>query len=281
MPNSKIKLIAIDLDGTLLRDDHMTLSPANREALTAAAEQGVEIVIATGRSIAAVAPQVLELPFLHYFITCNGSMTTDREGHVLRAKPLPQPIAADILTYLTSLGGFIVQLYADQKMYISRADWESRGSVHLPVFHLKALFSDGDNIVEDLLARANRPGSHLEKINMPYLEPEQKAQIKAWLSEHYGDEIRAVSTMECNLELTDRDGSKGAALSALYQSLHIPAAQVMALGDSDNDISMLQAAGLGVAMGNATPELLSASDWVSLTNEEDGVAHAIRHFLSL
>ena len=51
--------------------------------------------------------------------------------------------------------------------------------------------------------------------------------------------------------------------------------------DSDNDISMLQAAGLGVAMGNATPEVLSAADWVSLSNKEDGVAHAIRHFLSL
>lgn len=281
MLNSKIKLIAIDLDGTLLRNDHMTLSSANRDALTAAAEQGIEIVIVTGRSIAAVAPSVLELPFLHYFITCNGSMTTDCNGHILRAKPLPPSSAVDILTHLISLGGFIVQLYADQRMYISRADWESRGSVHLPVFHLKALFSEEDNIVDDLAARARQPGSHLEKINMPYLEPEQKAQIKAWLSEQYGDQIRAVSTMECNLELTDREGSKGAALGALCDSLHIPTAQVMALGDSDNDISMLQTAGLGVAMGNATQEVLSLADWVTLSNEEDGVAHAIRHFIAL
>lgn len=80
MPNTEIKLIATDLDGTLLRDDHLTLSPANREALTRAADAGIEVVVATGRSLAAVAPQVLELPFLHYFITCNGSITTDREG---------------------------------------------------------------------------------------------------------------------------------------------------------------------------------------------------------
>lgn len=89
MPNTEIKLIATDLDGTLLRDDHLTLSPANREALTRAADAGIEVVVATGRSLAAVAPQVLELPFLHYFITCNGSITTDREGHILRAAPLP------------------------------------------------------------------------------------------------------------------------------------------------------------------------------------------------
>ena len=63
MPNTEIKLIATDLDGTLLRDDHLTLSPANREALTHAADAGIEVVVATGRSLAAVAPQVLELPF--------------------------------------------------------------------------------------------------------------------------------------------------------------------------------------------------------------------------
>ena len=72
MTSPEIKLIAVDLDGTLLREDHTTLSEANREALTRAAARGVEIVVATGRSISAVAPQVLELPFLRYFITCNG-----------------------------------------------------------------------------------------------------------------------------------------------------------------------------------------------------------------
>ena len=71
MTSPEIKLIAVDLDGTLLREDHTTLSEANRQALTWAAARGVEIVVATGRSISAVAPQVLELPFLRYFITCN------------------------------------------------------------------------------------------------------------------------------------------------------------------------------------------------------------------
>lgn len=115
MPNTEIKLIATDLDGTLLRDDHLTLSPANREALTRAADAGIEVVVATGRSLAAVAPQVLELPFLHYFITCNGSITTDREGHILRAAPLPLDTTLEILEHLTTMGDFAVQLYADQK----------------------------------------------------------------------------------------------------------------------------------------------------------------------
>ena len=251
MANRKIKLIAVDLDGTLLRQDHITLSPKNREALTRAADEGIEVAVATGRSIAAIAPQVLELPFLRYFITCNGSLTTDREGNVLRAAPLPVDVTLEILAHLTGMGGFAIQLYADQKMYISRTHWEMRDVFHLPVFHLKALFSDGESIVESLAERAKRPGSHLEKINLPCLTPEQKAEVKAWLAERYGDRVRAVSTMPCNLELTDREGSKGAALAALCRTLQVPMAQAVAFGDADNDIGMLEAAGIGVAMGNA------------------------------
>ena len=183
MPNTEIKLIATDLDGTLLRDDHLTLSPANREALTSAAKAGIEVVIATGRSLAAVAPQVLELPFLHYFITCNGSITTDREGHILRAAPLPLDTTLEILEHLTTMGDFAVQLYADQKMCLSRTDWEHRDFIHLPAFHLKTLFSSEESIVDDLMERARQPGTHLEKINMPYLTPEQKAEIKVWLAQ--------------------------------------------------------------------------------------------------
>lgn len=279
MPKADIKLIAVDLDGTLLRQDHITLSPANREALTRAAAQGIEIVVATGRSLAAIAPQVMALPFLRYFITCNGSMITDRAGNILRAAPLPLATALEILEHLTAMGGFAVQLYADQKMYISHADWEMRDTFHLPMFHLKALFSDEESIVDSLCERARRPGSHLEKINLPYLEPEQKVEIKAWLAERCGERVRAVSTMPCNLELTDRDGTKGAALTALCDILHIPAAQAMALGDADNDIGMLQAAGVGIAMGNADTAVQSAADFVTLSNEEDGVAHALQMFL--
>ena len=265
MPNTEIKLIATDLDGTLLRDDHLTLSPANREALTRAADAGIEVVVATGRSLAAVAPPVLELPFLRYFITCNGSITTDREGHILRAAPLPLPTTLEILDYLGGMKELVVQLYADQKMYITRTDWERREGIHLPAFHLKVLFSD----------------SHVEKINLPYLLPKQKSEIKAWLAQRYGDRVRAVSTMECNLELTDRDGSKGAALGALCDSLHIPTEQAMALGDAGNDIGMLQTAGIGVAMSNAIPEVQAAADWITLSNEEDGVAHAIHSLLGI
>ena len=161
MPNTEIKLIATDLDGTLLRDDHLTLSPANREALTRAADAGIEVVVATGRSLAAVAPQVLELPFLHYFITCNGSITTDREGHILRAAPLPLDTTLEILEHLTTMGDFAVQLYADQKMYLSRTDWEHRDFIHLPAFHLKTLFSSEESIVDDLMERARQPGAAL------------------------------------------------------------------------------------------------------------------------
>ena len=153
--------------------------------------------------------------------------------------------------------------------------------IHLPAFHLKALFSDDESVVESLSERARRPHSHVEKINLPYLLPEQKSEIKAWLAQRYGDRVRAVSTMPCNLELTDRDGTKGAALGTLCDILHISTKQAMALGDADNDIGMLQTAGLGIAMSNADPAVQQAADYVTLTNEEDGVAHALHRFLGV
>ena len=112
MANRKIKLIAVDLDGTLLRQDHITLSPKNREALTRAADEGIEVVVATGRSIAAIAPQVLELPFLRYFITCNGYAAARGTRQEI-AGALLDPHAFGVGVQQLSLDDFVPQALPD------------------------------------------------------------------------------------------------------------------------------------------------------------------------
>ena len=112
MPNTEIKLIATDLDGTLLRDDHLTLSPANREALTRAADAGIEVVVATGRSLAAIAPPVLELPFLRYFITCNGRAAAHGTRQEIAAALL-DPKAFAVGTQQLSLDDFTPKVLPD------------------------------------------------------------------------------------------------------------------------------------------------------------------------
>lgn len=276
-----IRLIALDLDGTLLDKDHESLSEANRAALTATAARGIEIVVATGRSVSAVAPPVLALPFIRYFITCNGSAITDREGHVLRQAPLAPPVVEGLLERLTADPRYVVQLCADQRMIVSHRDWERREELHIPSYHLRTFTQGNGLIVDDLCQYAEKPGIHVEKVNLPYLPPEEKESIRAWVQEAYGSKTRMVSTLECNLEINDRIASKGWGLLQICDILHLSPKNCMAFGDADNDIEMLQNAGIGVAMGNAIEPLKAVADYITAPNGEDGVATAIRHFLHL
>lgn len=274
---NKIKLIALDLDGTLLAHDHETLSPANRTALEAAAAKGIEIVVATGRSVSAVAPPVLALPFIRYFITCNGSAITDRAGHVLREAPLLPSVVEGILAHLVPDSRFVVQLCAGQRMIVARKDWERREELHIPSYHLRAFTGGSGLVVDDLLKFAAEEKLPVEKINLPYLPAQEKENIRQWVQQHYGDRTRMVSTMECNLEINDRIASKGWGLLQICDILGIAPETCMAFGDADNDIEMLKEAGLGVAMGNAIEITKQAADFVTTTNAEDGVAYALHH----
>lgn len=277
----EIRLIALDLDGTLLASDHETLSPANRAALDAVAARGIEIVVATGRSVSTIAPQVTALPYLRYFITCNGGAITDGGGRVLRQAPLPRETTAGILPHLIGDPRYAVQLCADQRMIVSRADWERREELHIPSYHRRAFTEGTGLIVEDLLEYALRPDIHVEKINLPLLPGAEKEKIRQWLQVHFEKETRVVSTMPFNLEINDRMACKGWGLMQICDILHLSPKCCMAFGDADNDVEMLRSAGLGISMGNAVPEAAAAARYSTLSNDEDGVAAGINRFLHL
>lgn len=275
-----IRLIALDLDGTLLDRDHETLSLQNHAALDAAAEKGIEIVVATGRSISAVAQQILALPYIRYFITCNGSSVTDRAGNTLFRAPLAPAVTNGILLHLCSDSSYVVQLCADGGMIVSEKDWLRREELRIPPYHLRA-FTDGSGLtVPDLRVYAQQENLQVEKINLPYLPAQEKENIRAWVKEHYGGETRMVSTMECNLEINDRIACKGWGLQQISGLLGVPLSSCAAFGDADNDIEMLREAGIGIAMANAIPATKAAADFVTKANYESGVAYAL-HELSI
>ena len=276
-----IRMIALDLDGTLLASDHETLSPQNRTALEKASARGVEIVVATGRSISAIAPQVMELPFLRYFITGNGSAVTSRDGTPIYQRLIPAEIALPLVEHLTAEGGYLTQLYANGRMFISQKDWDLGHSTQLMPHHLRALALGPHGIVPDLLDCLKEQGGEAEKINIPYIEAEQKEALRQWVQQRFSGKLRAVSSLPWNLELNHADACKGGALLALCEQLKISPEACIAFGDADNDIEMLQAAGVGVAMGNAGPTVKASADMVTLTNDESGVAAALGCLLGL
>ena len=277
-----IKIIALDLDGTLL-DSQKRLSEANRAALEEAAAKGVHIVPTTGRFFGMMPQAVRDLPFVRYAITINGAQVYDRETDTaIVREEIPLDMALDVISlldgydviydcYRSNWGWMTESLQAKAENYATDAHYlkmvrEFRNPVPELKEHLKSTAAEGD-VQKVMLFARNTPGS----------ESVTKA-ITAAVAERFPS-IKATSSTWNNLELNIATAHKGNSLKRFAEHLGYTLDNCMALGDGTNDLSMIEAAGLGVAMANAHPLVLAAADLVTATNDEDGVAKAIRDFV--
>jgi Cof subfamily protein (haloacid dehalogenase superfamily) len=277
-----IKIIALDLDGTLL-DSQKRLSEANRAALEEAAAKGVHIVPTTGRFFGMMPQAVRDLPFVRYAITINGAQVYDRETDTaIVREEIPLDMALDVISlldgydviydcYRSNWGWMTESLQAKAENYATDAHYlkmvrEFRNPVPELKEYLKSTAAEGD-VQKVMLFARNTPGS----------ESVTKA-ITAAVAERFPS-IKATSSTWNNLELNIATAHKGNSLKRFAEHLGYMLDNCMALGDGTNDLSMIEAAGLGVAMANAHPLVLAAADHVTATNDEDGVAKAIRDFV--
>ena len=269
-----VKLIALDLDGTLLTSQK-TLSPANRAALERAAAQGVHVVPATGRFYAAMPQPVRDLPFVRYAIAVNGAQLYDAgEDKVLHRAEIPPETAQRAFRYLETLPG-IYDCYVDDWGYME-ASLYARVDEFVQNPHVAKMIRELRQPVEDV--KGYLQGRPVQKIQIFFRDMERRALELERIPALF-PELAVSSAIENNIELNDRSATKGDALQALCDRLGLRPEETMALGDGSNDLSMIRAAGIGVAMGNACPELQEAADWVTLTNDEDGVARAVERFI--
>ena len=271
----KPKLMLTDLDGTLLRDDK-SLSPANRAALERAAAGGCEIVVATGRLLRAVPQFLLELPFLRYFILMNGAQVLDREtGEVLYRCEIPLETAKKVFVLMESLDCTVDCYQNDtglmERKYFDHLDY------YIPHLASKQMTQSNRTAVDNLWETVQAGGETVQKIQMYFPHLELRPQVASLLRREVPELVQSIS-MPGNLELNAPGATKGIALEKLCAALGIDSRDTIAFGDGTNDISMLQAAGMGVAMANAAPETLAVADVIVLSNQEDGVAHLLYHF---
>jgi Cof subfamily protein (haloacid dehalogenase superfamily) len=277
-----IKIIALDLDGTLL-DSQKRLSEANRAALEEAAAKGVHIVPTTGRFFGMMPQAVRDLPFVRYAITINGAQVYDRETDTaIVREEIPLDMALDIISlldgydviydcYRSNWGWMTESLQAKAEDYATDAHYlkmvrEFRKPVPDLKEYLKSTAAEGD-VQKVMLFARNTPGS----------ESVTKAITEA-VSERFPS-IKTTSSTWNNLELNIATAHKGNSLKRFAEHLGYTLDNCMALGDGTNDLSMIEAAGLGVAMSNAHTLVLAAADHVTVSNDEDGVAKAIRDFV--
>ncbi|KLU59251.1 sugar phosphatase YidA [Peptococcaceae bacterium CEB3] len=262
-----IRLIAMDLDDTLLRND-LTISAGTVATIRRARAQGIITTIATGRTPAAMRPYAEQLEIDVPVITFHGALIQQALSgevlfrHALGAE-LARELAADVLSRKMH-----VQIYCRGKILVQEknalsSEYERISKVEIEAADLLKLLDDPEASVEKILIIG-------EEAELDLLTPEFQAR--------YGEKVHLTKSKPFFLEMTDASVNKGAALAALAQRYGIRQEEVMAIGDSFNDLEMLRYAGLGVAVGNARREIREEADAVTLSNEEDGVAAAIEKY---
>ncbi len=271
----EIKLIALDLDGTLLTTQKM-LTDRNRAALQKCAEQGIEIVPCTGRIWKGVPEVVKNLPGVHYAITVNGATVEDvRTCRTLDERKMNVQTALDIL----NMAGQFQTMY---DAYVDGLGYgEARFMEHMDAYGIPETLQTmilGTRIpVQDLISKIQAMARPVDKINYFFSDAAERLRAKRALE--LRDDVIVTSSFPENLEINGPGATKGEAIVRLADYLGIPHEQTMGFGDGENDMTMMTMSGIGVAMGNAVDILKKHADYVTVTNDEDGVAAALEHLL--
>ncbi|MDN4617117.1 Cof-type HAD-IIB family hydrolase [Paenibacillus sp. PsM32] len=278
-----VKLIAIDLDGTLL-SAHTHVSETNIQAIRTAQQEGILVTIATGREHGNVR-EILQASGLQTpVISSNGSVIHDEQKKQLFALPLDRQAANEVLQWLES-NEYYYQVHSDRGIYTVN---NSHQLLAMEVDRL--LSTDPDPSLLKMLEamQFHHENAGFLRISSFTEIPDQadlynvmalsldseKLQIGRDKFSNRDDMTMVISGSH-NFEMEHKQASKGFALQRLAEHFNIAIEDTMAIGDNYNDVSMLQIAGKGVAMGNADLEVQSYADEVTKNNEEDGVAHAI------
>ena len=272
---SDIKLISLDLDGTLLNSKKQ-LSQGNLQALKACIARGIQIVPTTGRTVDGVPSVVKEIPGVRYIIATNGAMIFDMETETIIDRRMLEN--AQALAILRILEEYPVMY----DPYINgRGISEEKFFGHMERYglpkELQEMVLVTRDVVPNVIRFVEENGGPAEKINMFFAEPSLKGEIRQRLKEI--TDILITSSIPLNLEINHPEATKGKGILRLAKHLGISREETMAFGDGENDLSMMKEAGIGVAMENGMKELKEKADYVTGSNDEDGVAAAIDRFI--
>ena len=280
-----IKVIASDMDGTLLNDAH-ELEPQTVEAIRRAQERGIRFMIATGRNFSQTMEQLDGLDLGCDYILASGAEVRDEKQQVVSRIAMDPELCAEVFEELCKWPVSVI-FSTDSYSYRIGTPEEVEQSLILQAqnFHLDiseaALRESPLFLRMKENTRASRDMEELKKAGVPiykiFLFSEDGAMLRRLGEVLSGDgRIAVAASFETNLEITDVRAQKGPVLKAYIESLGYTMDEVMVLGDSTNDFSMLSMDfGATVAMGNAMPEVKEAAKYVTRTNQEGGVAYTI------
>ena len=269
-----IRLICLDMDGTLLDDDHATVPQRNVSALRAAAERGAATVISSGRAWDLLQEVDVQLGVTKYAVLSNGAAVLDvTSGEWIYRSCLPDQARVPLIDLLLEWG-LPFEVYCQGKNYIQLDRKEQVLScAFTPQFQrILANYSQFPAYMNDAL-----PAGTVEKIHVFYVPPERRQELVeralGW------GPLSVTTSFQDNMEFTAPGVNKGTAVQALCARLGLGPEQVMAFGDAGNDLELLRWAKWSFAMANATEDAKQAARYVAGSNHEAGVGMAIEQYL--
>lgn len=272
---SRIRLIALDMDGTGI-NSRKEFTPRTRSVVQSLIDSGYLVVPTTGRSYYGLVDGLLKLQNVKYVISADGAYVTCCEtGEHIWKQLIPCAAAAGIAGKLLEDGN-CVYFHRDDLLCSHVMACTSR-ELYRSVFWMPG-WQDAKEIVTEGLNRILlKEGRDVAKLGLFFTRPDGFEVYGSLIAEEY-PEVNCFHSDSNVLEITSCRTSKGRALQALAQSLGFSPGQVCAIGDNGNDISMLEYAGLGIAMGNAIQETKEKADLVIGTNDEEGAADFLEEY---
>ena len=265
-----IKIVTIDLDGTLF-DPKKNVSKDNLEAIKKCQQLGVKIVVATGRPISGVLPLLNELNLNtnnDYVILYNGAKIIN--------------VGTQELIYSSTISGKEVkELYQEAlKLNIDFHAFRKNGELitprHNPYTDVEATINKVKDNIHDIVS-LNDNDEFLKAMMVG--EDLNVTRVIDEIKPIYKERFSVVRSSRIFLEFLDKKTNQGEALKSLAKYLNVDLNDTMAIGDAGNDVPMIKAAGIGVAMGNSFKEALDAADYITASNTESGVARALEKFI--
>lgn len=261
-----IKLIAFDMDDTLLRDDR-TIGERTLYALRAAHEKGVRIIPATGRGKSTMWNFVREMGCADAAICTNGAQVYNAEGDPIIESPVPLEAARRIVRFAKE-NGWYIQGYNAQDYFFEEETEETRLYARL-ANHMGLKVGDLEQyMTEDPF-----------KMLFVQTDMERMAELKKQFIPLFGQELCVFVSKPFYLEITAPAATKGTAVMRLAERFGVMPSETMCFGDSGNDISMIEAAGVGVVMDNARAEIKEHADLIAPSNQLEGVAQIIEQYV--
>lgn len=266
-------LIAFDMDGTLLTNDKRIL-PSSEQAIREAHAAGKKIVLSTGRSLSEIRPYRQLFGLLDYAILESGGLVYDfREEKAIDRRTFDEGIILAIAGRLME-NDIMPLVMSGGQVYLDRSHLDRIDRYHMEPY--KKVFSDFGVASDDIVGLILEKKNQIEKINLYHPDTGMREETRAALA---GLDAQTADGDETGIEFTPTGVNKGAALASLCARIGTDLSRTIAVGDGDNDIEILEKAGLGIAMANANPSILALADKKVADNESGGCAQAIFSYL--